>query len=412
VSSATAIVPTGTVRNPQLRPLLRLIDVLGGLILGGSRRRPITIDGLRRTSAREVGYDDFGLTPDYERACEALEQDMAEHTCSFVGRLATVDTLVSHHRTRLKLRRAIAASPEGMQLKKPPYVITGLFRTGTTLLHNLLSALPGRTTLPCYELMCPVPEPGREVDAQKKVKSATYMSPETEAIHPMRWDAPEECWLLMSPAMRVQGWTVVLDVPRYTKFIDACDMTEAYRDYRQILEYLSTFREQGLVMKDPGHSPNIGVLHRVIPEARIVFLHRDPAKSVSSYSSLSAVHHRTYYGSYEPNAIGEKVLDRFAHYLSSAMEQRPSIPDESILDVDYHDLVADPVAIVRRIVEHFGDEWSDEADKAVRAKLEDLPRHKHGKHHYSAAQWGLTAKGIRERFSEYLREHELTEEPC
>ena len=45
-------------------------------------------------------------------------------------------------------------------------------------------------------------------------------------------------------------------------------------------------------------------------------------------------------------------------------------------------------------------------------KLEDMPRDKHGRHVYSAAQWGLTPDGIRERFTDYLREHPLRQEDC
>lgn len=402
-----AIVKTGTVQRRHLRPLVRWLDVLGGWILGGSRRRPITVEMLRRTAAKNVGYDDFGITPEYDRAGELLEKGIADHPCSFVGRLATVDTLVRHHQNRLKLRRAMADPPEGVGFKRPPYVVTGLFRSGTTLMHNLLTALPDRDALETWELMCPVPEPGREADAQRMTRSAVFLSPETEAIHPMRWNQPEECWLLMSPGMRCQGWTVVLDIPEYTEWLDGLSMDEPYRDYRAILEYVSAFRDEGLVMKDPGHTPSIGALHRAIPEARIVFMHRDPAKSVASYGSLSAVHHRTYYGSFDPDAVGEKVLGRFARYIEAAREQRPHIDDASILDVDFHEFVDDPVRMIQRIVEHFGDEWTDDAEVSVRTKLEDMPRDKHGKHHYFAAQWGLTADGIRERFSDYVREREL-----
>lgn len=32
--------------------------------------------------------------------------------------------------------------------------------------------------------------------------------------------------------------------------------------------------------------------------------------------------------------------------------------------------------------------------------------------HYSAAQWGLTAGGIRGHFTEYLRAHEVRREDC
>jgi len=412
MTEGTAIVPAGTVQSTRLRPLLRMIDGVGHWLFGGSERRPIRMAALRKAAERKTGYADWGLTPSYERGAELLEKDLADFPGRFLGRFTTADTLREHHENRLRLHAAMAEPDPDAGLKHPPYIITGLFRCGTTLMHNLLSAVPGRGFVPFWELKCPTVVPGRERIARMTVRSVRIFSPEHHTIHPLYWDGAEECWMLMAQSLRAPSFTVALDVPNYAAWLDEHDMLEPYLEYRATLEQLSQSRDTTLVMKGPGHTGCIDALHRAVPEARIVFLHRDPAKAVSPYCSLSAVHHRTFYGSYDAEAIGAKVLERFARFTEAAMEQRSRIPDESIIDVYFEDLVDDPVATIRRIGEHFGDEWSDEAEVAVRAKLAELPRHKYGKHHYSAAQWGLTADGIRERFADYLREHDLRREAC
>ena len=213
--------------------------------------------------------------------------------------------------------------------------------------------------------------------------------------------------MLLAPSLRSHSFGVVLDVPRYNRWLDEQDLIEPYEEYRVALGYLSRHRDTALVMKGPSHTPCVDALHRAVPEARIIYLHRDPLKTVSSYCSLSAVHHRTFYGHFDPDTVGAKILGRFARFTELASARRGAIPADRILDVYYHDLVADPVATVRRIGEHFGDAWSDEADSAVRAQLAALPQHKKGRHHYSAEQWGLSARSIRERFAAYLREHDV-----
>ena len=407
MSDGSALAVTGTVRSPHYRPLLRVVDVVGHALLGGGRRRPIRFAELRRKAERTAGYDDWGMTPDFERAAELLEKDLTDHPARFFGRLATADTLLAHHVRRLRLRQALAARPPSSGFARPPYIITGLFRTGTTLMHNLMSAPPDRDFPRTYELLCPTPTPKREAEARSMTRISAFLTPELSSIHPFLWDGPEECWPLTATSLRTADFGVIQEVPSYNRWLADCDMLEPYLEYRAAVEYLASFREQTLVMKGPAHTPYIEALHRAIPEARIVFMHRDPAKAVASYSSLSAIHHRTFYGSYDPKAVGEKVLERFASFIEAAMEQRPRVPDESILDVDYHDLVADPVAAIRRVSEHFGDPFGDEHAAAVQAKLDDLPRHKFGKHVYSAEQWGLSADSIRDRFGSYLREREV-----
>ena len=221
-TARTSLVRTGTVNSPRLRPVLRMVDAIGGFFLGGLERRPVTMEALRRAAERKTGLRDWGLTPDYQRACELLDKDIADHPRNFIGREALWDLLLRLHLTRLKTRRAIAEAPAGMGFKRPPFFVTGLFRTGTTLMHNLLSALPDRDSLPAYELFCPVPEPGREVDAQRMARSAGFIAPETQIIHPMQWDAPEECWIAVASTMRTHAWGVVSDVPTYVAWLDVC----------------------------------------------------------------------------------------------------------------------------------------------------------------------------------------------
>jgi hypothetical protein len=76
-----------------------------------------------------------------------------------------------------------------------------------------------------------------------------------------------------------------------------------------------------------------------------------------------------------------------------------------VYDVPFDELVNDPVGVVRGIYSHFQLPWSDEYETELRAFVARNPKDKHGKHHYQAADFGLTDGEINERlgfYSDYL----------
>jgi hypothetical protein len=72
--------------------------------------------------------------------------------------------------------------------------------------------------------------------------------------------------------------------------------------------------------------------------------------------------------------------------------------------VPYHDLVRDPMAIIRRVYAHFGMTLTGTAEARMRRFLADNPKGKHGPHRYSLETFGLEADDLACRFKAY-REH-------
>jgi hypothetical protein len=72
---------------------------------------------------------------------------------------------------------------------------------------------------------------------------------------------------------------------------------------------------------------------------------------------------------------------------------------EAFHDVQYRDVVTDPMRVVRGIYERFAITPSAEADAAMRSWLAQNPQGKHGTHDYRAEEFGLDDARIRETFS-------------
>ncbi len=84
---------------------------------------------------------------------------------------------------------------------KPPIVITGLQRTGTTFLHRLLAADPAAYSLLSWEALNPAPL-ARKHEQKKRIALARtservlrYMAPEFFAIHGKAVDGLERTGL-------------------------------------------------------------------------------------------------------------------------------------------------------------------------------------------------------------------------
>ncbi len=69
-------------------------------------------------------------------------------------------------------------------------------------------------------------------------------------------------------------------------------------------------------------------------------------------------------------------------------------------DVDYRELISDPMGTVDDIYRHFGLTLTDEARQAIAAShAESQTGERAPKHTYSLADYGLTVETVKERFA-------------
>ena len=65
---------------------------------------------------------------------------------------------------------------------------------------------------------------------------------------------------------------------------------------------------------------------------------------------------------------------------------------------------------MRKLYESLGDEFTGEAESAMRAWLDDNPQDKFGKHEYKLAQYGLSEKSAASLFERYLARYDVERE--
>ncbi len=320
-----------------------------------------------------------------------------------------------HLRNRLYLQAYATSQPERVALGRTtvssPVVITGLPRTGTTLLHNLLALDRRHRVLRFWEALHPVPpDPARGTSEEALVAAAERwlerlyaLTPAFRAIHGATSRGPEECDALLQNSFASQHFDDMFRATAYSSWLNAADLGEEYAYYAFQLGVLTRPEDAGRrwVLKSPSHLGYLATVRATLPGAVVVHCHRDPCQAVGSYASLVLAVRTPNTDRVSLTDVGRHALQRSALAMRRALEARDAAEGTGFVDVAYAELVADPLGTVRRLYAQLGGELDGETEAAMAAWVSENPQHKHGRHHYTLEQFGLSADEVATRFSTY-----------
>jgi hypothetical protein len=313
---------------------------------------------------------------------------------------------VRHLRNLRYLEAFVEAHPEVVDRPLDgPVVVTGLPRTGTTLLHNLLALDPGHRVLRFWEALHPVPAgaggPAAETlqaQAERWLESFRRLVPEFQAIHRATATGPEECDALLQNSFASQHFDDMFDASDYSAWLAEAPLLAEYRHYALQLRVLS---DQGCrwALKSPSHLGHLDALLAALPGATVVLCHRHPYEAVASYASLIATLRRAYSETVDPVVVGRQALIRTATAMRRATDARRSAGEAAFVDVPYETLVGDPVAAVAAVYRRPLDAG---VERRIREWVQAHPQHRHGPHRYDLARFGLTEGDVDAAFGDYM----------
>jgi len=386
----------GALLNQSGLPLISLEE---GDVLAAARRR--------------TRLDDFGDEDFREPLRMVLRGLDDEARLTLIGRIAAREDVVGLLANRLRLQEDGKRHPEirAEQVSQPLFIV-GMPRTGSTLLHHLLAQDPASRVAQAWEVIAPSPPPEtatyatdpRIASAARKLGWFDTLAPEFKAIHPLGAQLALECIAIMSPSFRTSRFHTSYRVPTYQNWLEGQDLGPAYGFHRRMLQQLQWRTPAGRwVLKAPSHLFALDALLGAYPDARIVQTHRDPLTVLGSVASLTAILHGAFSRSIDLAEIGREVSHRWTSGLERAMQFRQggAVAADRFVDVHYHDLIRDPLAVVRRIYAHFEIPLRDTAETRMRGFLEANPKDKHGSHRYTLDSFGLEPDVLIGRFKAY-----------
>ncbi len=253
-----------------------------------------------------------------------------------------------------RLRRKLKA----MKLHPEPVFIIGHWRSGTTHLHNLLSldeqfghvtTLQGifphsyQTNFLYPYLTNVLLPPTRPMDNMK-----IYLhSPQEEEIALVNsgpysfyhlWHLPKQMRSWYHYAVKFEGMG-----PKARQ--------EWKRIYLNLLKRAAVFAgKPRLLLKNPPNTARIPTLLELFPNARFIYIHRDP-KEV--YGSTKKLHARVMplfnLQPIESEQVNEDILHVYRDMIRTYLEDRDLIPEDQMVEVAYPDLVNHPMEELERI---------------------------------------------------------------
>jgi hypothetical protein len=399
-----------TLEVPSSLPFrFRIINALGSTLrVIGVPVAELDEHSVCRAAVRQTGLSDFGDPYFREGLLRLLDSAQRDVTFHFLGRLIFSKWIVMHLANRLLLEETRKQKPEIFNRPlKPPIVILGLPRSGTTLLHRLLATDAAHRGVPLWELARPVPSLDHRADARQRIAErefsvGTKLTPDVDHKHYIRVDEPEECmWMLGLTFVNLSFWMLAPVYGYVEWYMEQGLFPKKYREYRWLLNVLQAVAPaRRLVLKAPEHTAALGSLVQAIPEALVIQTHRDPVAVTNSTNSLFYTVHAGRAARIDPRRTAETNLALLEYGNARNLAAREECA-EAIYDVHYQALVADPVGTVRSVYDRFDLEWPGGHEKRLEAYVRENPKDKHGQHRYRAEDFGLTDSKIAARLQTY-----------
>jgi hypothetical protein len=319
-------------------------------------------DSLCADARRRTQLEDFGdppIDPALKILVNSLEREANLHRLGrFLMRVHLRDLL----ETRLQLTQAWrwrSKLPDASVIERPIF-ITGLPRSGSTFLHELLAEDQENRAPRVWEVMFPhSPDSDRPKRVDPRVRKAEAclwwfrrLAPGADSVYPIRARTPHECVAIHSYTLMSEEFVSTCRVPTYEAFLHAADLGPVYRWQKRFLQHLQLgCPNRRWVLKSPDHVYGLDKLLTAFPDAAIIQTHRNPVDVLKSQIQLTQVLEAMYARPVPPDQLGmseARKVRQISDYITRFRDVHPDVA-EKFIDVTYRELVSDPMAVVRRI---------------------------------------------------------------
>jgi hypothetical protein len=378
-------------------------------------------DALLAAASARRGLTDFGAA-EREVPFRALVEAVRTEcwgTMTPPARSLAVDYLVHLLSSRLRLMADRKSHPQIAQEKiLRPMIVVGPPRSGSTLVHKLLSLDPDHLSPEHSLCMEPSPPPALGAPSAERITCASerLMSlyrevPDIFLTHPYLIeegaDALAECGSnILNMVFTSQQLWCFYRGESYRQYLLQADHSAALAFHHEFLQHLQWGSNgKRWALKGSDHMLWMEELATQYPDALLIWTHRDLAQQLGSLANtqiiLGGVTGNPVTGTARDD-VGRLAIEHQHAAIAKAMRTRDRIGSDRCIDVSYHDVMADPVAMMERIYARQGLSLQPAHVDAIRQWLADNPATKHGAHKYSTDEFGLEAGKVNRQFKDYL----------
>jgi hypothetical protein len=396
-------------QNPRLSDERRLV-------LEAAEANPLdmSVATVLDAAKARTGLSDFGPM-DFQPRLERLLGEVAANTNVWKSaKTMFVEQCTVAAANRLRNQDFLKHNPQLRDVTiDRPIFITGLPRSGTTHLENLIAADRRLRYLPVYLGYQATPQPGEVAGADgvdprweraNQRWQRTSANPIMAALHEHSPDHACGENELQIPDFASYQWEWMADVPKWRDYYYAQDQVPHYAYGRDMLKAIA-FQfpsDKRWILKGNAQSEQLPALMKTYPDAIIVMTHRDPLailQSVLTMRGLAVLAHQK-----EPNVQAHVAywVDRIEHMLRAYIDDMDAVPAGQRVDLLFQDVMADDVGTAQKVLEAAGLPSSAESIQDMRDYMEHHPRGRAGRVVYDLeGNFKLDINALRERFRFY-----------
>ncbi len=359
-----------------------------------------------------IDADLLTIDPSIQSTLDILISDYQNHS-----RLNDLGKFLVHK--GLSKRLGIRLSMEMMSKNIPPFdqdgpiFITGLPRSGTSFLFDLLHAhsyLRSPFTWEIFQANSIAKNKLqiliKKIRTQIELISINRLVPQLAKIHPMHQSYPEECQLITAYDLKSISFVYSANLPNYLKFISGSSFESSFRVHKNFLNALSTKEDEIMwLLKDPCHIDHIEEILNSYPKARFIFIHRNPKFSMPSISNLAYNLRLGYSDHVDPLLVGKQMLSYWQQASEKLLNSRELIPEDQMIDIKFDQLIDDPIKTVHCIFEKLSIKEDERLEEKMATRIES--KKLKVDHSYSYKSFFKTSGEVENRFENYISHFDL-----
>jgi len=313
---------------------------------------------------------------------------------------------------------------QDIKINQPIFII-GNPRSGTTFLHRLMARdtvnflsmktweIFGSPSIISRRLIRGIVNFGRMIGipVSRRIRKIEQLWKEDDMVHRFRLRAPEEDeYLFVHNFSTLKIWSFAAmedeadpyiyydqkisqeDKNRNMSYYESCIQRHYYSHGEPNKNYLS---------KNPNFSPTIDTLLDKFPDAKFIYLIRDPLEAVPSHISLKEREWQMLGSPLKKYACTDFIINSSEHWYNYPLKRLEDLPEDQAIIIKFDDLVQNTEDTILRIYNQFGFPVAKKFKSLIQDEAKQARNHQ-SQHLYSLSDMGISPQKMTDHFGSVI----------